>query len=248
MRNFMSPTFARKAEIMLQQKRKQNTYEVTAVDNRALSYNNRVINHEIKDTWLQIRPYVWDMWFDIMLTDKHDVVLELLWLYDVDLKISFWCWIINFSMRKLVPMSKEMLGSDLQICTISADKLKKELQENSEQVKILWSKQINLTTIKLTNSIISDKYWDFMKLFANEVLKETLSAHQSWDHKILIVEDKMSEKTSIYLLSSEKLEALHTYLNKNLKKEFIWESQSLTGNLILLIFKKDRILWLCVNC
>ena len=55
-------------------------------------------------------------------------------------------------------MSKEMLELDLQICTILADKLKKELQENSEQVKILWDKQINLTTIKLMNSIISDEY------------------------------------------------------------------------------------------
>ena len=72
-----------------------------------------------------------------------------------------------------------MLESDLQICTISANKLKKELQKNPKQVKILWSKQINLATTKLTNSIISDEYKDFMKLFVNEVLEETLLAHQS---------------------------------------------------------------------
>ena len=40
-------------------------------------------------------------------------------------------------MRKLVHMSKEILGSDLQICAILTDELKKELWENSEQVKIL---------------------------------------------------------------------------------------------------------------
>ena len=34
-------------------------------------------------------------------------------------------------------MSKEMLESDLQICTISANKLKKELWKNPEQVKVL---------------------------------------------------------------------------------------------------------------
>ena len=44
---------------------------------------------------------------------------------------------LNFSTGKLVHMSKEILGLNLQICTISADKLKKELQENSEQVKVL---------------------------------------------------------------------------------------------------------------
>ena len=86
---------------------------------------------------------------------------------------------LNFLTEKLVHMSKEMLESDLQICTILTDELKKELWENPEQVKVLWSKQINLTTIKLMKSIISDEYWDFIKLFVNKVLEETLSAHQS---------------------------------------------------------------------
>ena len=44
---------------------------------------------------------------------------------------------LDFLTEKLVHMSKEILGSDLQICAISADKLKKKLWENSEQVKIL---------------------------------------------------------------------------------------------------------------
>ena len=117
-----------------------------------------------------------------------------------------------------------MLESDLQICTISADKLKKELQKNPEQVKVLWSKQINLATIKLTNSILSEEYRDFTELFADETSEETLLAYQSWDYKILIVKDKTLEKTAIYLLSLEKLEALWTYLDKNLKKGFIRES------------------------
>ena len=74
-------------------------------------------------------------------------------------------------------MSREILGLNLQIYAILANKLERELQENSEQVKILWSKQINLTTIKLTNSIISEEYKDFKKLFADKVSEETLLAH-----------------------------------------------------------------------
>ena len=74
-------------------------------------------------------------------------------------------------------MSKEMLESDLQICTISADKLKKKLWKNSEQVKILWSKQINLATIKLINSILSEEYRDFTELFVDKTSEEALSAH-----------------------------------------------------------------------
>ena len=74
-------------------------------------------------------------------------------------------------------MSKGMLESDLQICAISVNKLKQKLQKNPEQVKILWSKQINLTTIKLTNSTLSEEYRDFMKLFVDEASEKTLSAH-----------------------------------------------------------------------
>ena len=44
---------------------------------------------------------------------------------------------LNFLTEKLVHMSKEMLELDLQICTILINKLRKELQENPEQVKIL---------------------------------------------------------------------------------------------------------------
>ena len=70
-----------------------------------------------------------------------------------------------------------MLESDLQICAISVNKLKKKLWKNSEQVKILWSKQINLATIKLMNNIILEKYRDFTELFADKILEEALLAH-----------------------------------------------------------------------
>ena len=140
-----------------------------------------------------------------------------------------------------------MLELNLQICTVSADKLKQKLWKNSEQVKILWSKQINLATIKLTNSTLLKEYKDFVKLFVNKTSEKTLSAHQSWDHEILIVEDKVSEKMLIYSLSLEKLKALYTYLDENLKKGFIRESQSPAEYLILFILKKNKTLWLCIN-
>ena len=242
MRNFMSSMFTKKVKIPLQQKKDRDIYKVTSVDNKTLSYNKRVVDHETEDTQLQIGPHVQNMWFNITLISKHNIVLELLWLQNVNSKISFWHQIINFSVRKLVHMSKEILESDLQICTISVNELKQELWENSEQVKILWSKQINLATIKLINSILLEEYRDFAKLFADEASEKTLSAHQSWDYEILIIEDKTSEKTSIYLLSLEKLKVLCTYLDENLKKEFIRESQFSAEYSILFVLKKNETL------
>ena len=65
----------------------------------------------------------------------------------------------------------------LKIYIILANKLKKKIQENFEQVKILWNKQINLTTITSTNNVILDKYQDFTKLFIDKTLEETLLAY-----------------------------------------------------------------------
>ena len=73
-----------------------------------------------------------------MLTEQqHNVVLELLWLEDINLKISFQHRTIDFLTGKLIHMSKEMSESELEICAILTDDLKKKIWENSEQVKIL---------------------------------------------------------------------------------------------------------------
>ena len=75
-------------------------------------------------------------------------------------------------------MSKEMQESELKICIILTNKLNKEIQENSKQVKILQTRQTNLISITLINNILN-KYQDFTELFTKEVLEKTLSAHQS---------------------------------------------------------------------
>ena len=117
--------------------KKSNVYAVTDIDEKSLEYNKEKIDHKIEETRLCIRPHINDMQFNITLTRQHNIILELLWLKDVDSKISFQHRTIDFSTGKLVHMSKEMSGSELEICTISADDLKKKIQENPEQVKIL---------------------------------------------------------------------------------------------------------------
>ena len=87
MRDFMSLMFTKKVKISLQ--RKSDVYKVTAVDNKLLSYNNRIIDYKTEEIRLQIEPHVHNMWFNITLTDRHDVMLELSWLQDIDSKISF---------------------------------------------------------------------------------------------------------------------------------------------------------------
>jgi len=52
---------------------------------------------------------------------------------------------------------------------------------------------------------------------------------------------------SLYSMSEDQLKKVRTYLNKNLKREFIRSSKSLAEYLILFVSKKNGIKQLCVN-
>ena len=66
------------------------------------------------------------MKFDIIITEINDIVLKLSWLKEFNLNISFKYLIIDFLTEKLVYINKR-LESEIEICTISADKLKKKV-------------------------------------------------------------------------------------------------------------------------
>ncbi len=48
-------------------------------------------------------------------------------------------------------------------------------------------------------------------------------------------------------MNKDQLKKVKTYFNKNLKREFIRSSKSLTEYLILFVSKKNDIKWLCVD-
>ena len=72
----MLPTFTKKVKIPLQ--KKNDIYKITAVDNKLLVYNKEIVDQKIKEIRLYIRPHVQDMQFNIISTDRCDVMLELL--------------------------------------------------------------------------------------------------------------------------------------------------------------------------
>ena len=74
-----------------------------------------------------------------------------------------------------------------------------------------------------------------------------LPKHQPWDHEIKLQPGMEPEFGLIYQLSEKKLQVLREYLEENLKKSFIQESQSPAGYPILFALKKDGSLRLCVD-
>ncbi len=81
----------------------------------------------------------------------------------------------------------------------------------------------------------------------SEKSEMSLSEHKSWDHEILLLNDKQSKWMPLYSMSKNQLKKVRTYLDENLKREFIRSSKSLTEYSILFVSKKNGTKWLCVN-
>ena len=84
-------------------------------------------------------------------------------------------------------------------------------------------------------------------LFQEKTTTAVLPKHQPWDHEIKLQPGTEPGFGPIYQLSEKELQVLHEYLEENLKKSFIQESQSPAGYPILFALKKDRSLRLCVD-
>ena len=74
-----------------------------------------------------------------------------------------------------------------------------------------------------------------------------LSQYRSWDHEIPLIIKILPKIGPIYILSHTELETLRNYLDKNLKKSFIWEAKTTAEFFILFILKKDGKLRLYIN-
>ena len=69
-------------------------------------------------------------------------------------------------------------------------------------------RQIQIKSWTKIRETILKQYWKYKKLFMKLSENQILSEHRSWDHEISLIERIMSEKLSIYQLSSEKLQEL----------------------------------------
>ena len=86
-----------------------------------------------------------------------------------------------------------------------------------------------------------------MKLFKKEIDMFALLQYKSWDYKILLMIEISLKVEPIYTLFYTKLEILRNYLDKNLKKDFIWKAKTIIEFFILFVPKKDEKLRFYVN-
>ncbi len=100
--------------------------------------------------------------------------------------------------------------------------------------------------LKEVKAKLSSKYHDYLDVF-DQAMTDQLLSHRLYDHKIVLIDERMSSWSRLYHMSDYKLQKMKNYLIKHLNKSFISSSSILYASLILFIEKKDDSLRFCVD-
>ena len=176
-----------------------------------------------------------------------DIVLGIPWLWAANPMIN-WAenkiyFVKGSNSNKLYSVLNSSEG--VKIFAMSAEETREELK--NPDTKILWSRRVEDNRDPVTKISIPKEYKDFKELFTAVKNQDALLKHQEWDHEIKIMKGCTPMKQPIYSLSPQKLDALWEYLEENLQKGFIQESQSSARYSILFVPKSDSLLRLCVD-
>ena len=223
--NFISSRFRCKTRLKSKQITSYQTLNINddslnEVINRCVAISIRV---ETKKTFVE---------FDETHIDEMNIILEMSWLRENRSQMNWKKVILKWDKIKKT-----------SIKAMSKKTLKSMIKEQFDNVAKIWIKMINSNEIKK----ISSQYRKYKVLFQKKSFEEALISHQSWDHEIKLKSKKSSTKKSIYSLTQEKLKALRKYIDENLTKKIIKESQSSTDYSILFVSKKDEKQRLCVD-
>jgi len=242
MKNYMFSEFARKAQISMQ--KKKESYNLQNFDETLMKYNNELIDQETQLLHLRLERHWEKLRLDVTKQSGSDIVLDISWLRTINSMIDWINETIAFLHTETTRLHSILKSSEsVKIFAMTTNDMRSELK-NSSDAQMLWSREIksNLAIVK-----ISKEYQKYKILFEKESDQEALLKHQSWNHEIKLIYDKKFTKQFIYSLLTKKLDALRQYLKKNMRKEFIKESQSSAKYSILFISKLNKSLRLCVD-
>ena len=90
------------------------------------------------------------------------------------------------------------------------------------------------------------EYHQFLDVFSRQEA-DTLPVHRSYDHKILLEDEKQLTFEALYSMSQDELKVLQKYLNDHLFKGFIQASSSPAAAPVLFIHKPEGDLRFCVD-
>jgi len=141
-----------------------------------------------------------------------------------------------------MPVVRAALDMD-DIIAMTANEALEIIEKRPSTMQILYCKKVaeSMPTLE-----IPKEYQDFKGLFELESDQDALPKHQPWDHEINIQPGKEPQKQAVRPMSAEKAEILRKYIDDNLRKGLIRQSESPAGYPVLFVPKGDQYR-LCVD-
>jgi len=173
-----------------------------------------------QETWLihlRLEHYWKKLRLDVIKQSDSNIVLNISWLHMINSMIDWINKIIAFLNTKITRLHSILkLSQNMKIFIMMSEKMREEFKEIND-TQMLWSREIQSDYFKnFIIAIIFKKYQKYKILFKKESNQKILFKHQSWNHKIKLIDDKKLTKQFIYSLSAEKLNALQQYLKENM--------------------------------
>ncbi len=246
MRNYIFSEFAKEAQISMQ--KKKESYKLQNFNETFMKYNNELIDQETRLIHLRLEQHWKKLRLNVTKQSDNDIVLDISWLRTINSMIDWINETIAFLDTEATRLHSILKSSqNVKIFIMTSEEMREEFREIND-AQMLWSWEIQSDHSKnFAIAIIFKEYQKYKILFEKESDQKTLFKHQSWNHKIKLVDNKKLMKQFIYSLLTEKLNALQQYLKENMWKEFIKESQSSAEYSILFVLKLNKSLKLCVD-
>jgi len=130
------------------------------------------------------------------------------------------------------------------IIVLKIDRLITTAKNKLEEVNL--HELSHVKTLKQVKIKLFSEYHDYLDVLDRAMINQ-LSSHRIYDHKIELINERISSRSRLYQMFNHKLQKIKKYLIKHLNKTFIFFSFASYVSLILFAEKKDESLRFCVD-
>ncbi len=237
--NYISKSFA--IANHLPTKRKTRQYVLVVANGKEIRVSDETLPIE-----MATQQHHEDITFDVVELATQDIYLGMPWLRQHNPSMDWRKGVLRFEncehfiARHPAHRQRTMADEETNVQWNIASK-KDDFHERRSGSADTVQGHRTVDTLELPDGVeVPSEYLkEFKDLFREETTIKALPRHQPWDHKIRLLPGKEPGFGPIYPLSERELQVLREYLDENLKKGFIRESESPAGHPILFTPKKD---------
>lgn len=234
---------------------KRKPMRVALANGEAPAYGRGVINLEAPNTEVVIAGIKDTRAISISDIGDLDMILGMDWLQTHNPQIDWAKRTISgreparriAGTRKTSTQSSPTTG---RVGRISLHKIMRICAKRPEEVGIFWLRRVDTNKAKEPSEDskrqIPEEYKEYAALF-EENEATALAKHQQWDHEIPLEEGVKLKPGPMYPLTRDQADELKRYIEVNIRKGYIRQSESPMASPILFVPKKNGKMRLCVD-